>query len=202
MQQLVILDKLSEFLMVEQGGPELYRVAASHSHAPALKARYEEFGAQTARHRQVLVDLITALGGDVDYVIPTARLVQYKSAKLLDSSLQVDGLSGQEIEANDLENVLLAETKDHANWHVLSLLAESAQGEMKTALRTAVDEVESEEDEHVEWARETLSQMCLRAVNENKAPDPERWQTRITGPLPPIEMFHPRPYTDGLLEGA
>jgi hypothetical protein len=83
--------------------------------------------------------------------------------------------------------VLLAETKDHADWHVLSLLAESAQGEMKTALRTAVDEVESEEDEHVEWARETLSQMCLRAVNENKAPDPERWQTRITGPLPPIE---------------
>jgi hypothetical protein len=41
MQQSVILDKLSEFLMVEQGGLELYRVAASRSQTPALKARYK-----------------------------------------------------------------------------------------------------------------------------------------------------------------
>jgi rubrerythrin len=177
-------------------------VAASRSLTPKLKSKYDEFARQTARHRQVLVDLITALGGDADYVSPTARLVQYKAAKLLDSSLQVDGLSDQEIETNDLENVLLAETKDHADWHLLSQLAESASGDIQVALRRAVDDVESEEDEHVEWARETLSQMCMQAVNEGKAPDPERWQTRITGPLPPIEMFHPRPYTDGLLEGA
>jgi len=202
MQQAIIMDKLSEFLMVEQGGLELYRVAASRSTTPKLKARYEEFGRQTAHHREVLVHLITQLGGDPDYVSPTARLVQYKASKLLESSLQIDGLSAEEIEANDLENLLLAETKDHADWHILSQLAQSAAGPMKEPLQAAVAEVEEQEDEHLEWARETLTAMCLQMVQQKRAPDPERWQTHISGPLPPLEMFHPAPFTDGLLEGS
>src|SRR3954462_10694612 len=117
MQQGSVVDKLSEFLMVEQGGLELYRVAAARSKMPKLKAKYEEFGRETAHHREVLVKLITQLGGDPDYVSPTARVVQYKASKLLDSALQVDGLNEQELEVSDLENLLLAETKDHANWH-------------------------------------------------------------------------------------
>jgi rubrerythrin len=202
MQQAIIMDKLSEFLMVEQGGLDLYRVAAARSKTPTLKAKYEEFGRQTARHREVLVNLITELGGDPNYVSPTARLAQYKASKLLEASLQVDGLSAEEIEANDLENLLLAETKDHSDWHILSQLAESAPGAMKSALQAAVAEVEDEEDEHVEWARETLTAMCLQMVQQKQAPDPERWQTRISGPLPPIQTFHPAPFTDGLLEGS
>src|SRR4051812_25548233 len=105
------MDKLSEFLMVEQGGLELYRVAAARSKTPKLKAKYQEFGRQMAHHREVLVKLIIELGCDPDYVSPTARLVQYKASKLLGASLQVDGLSDEEIEVNDLENLLLAETK-------------------------------------------------------------------------------------------
>jgi rubrerythrin len=202
MQEAIIMDKLSEFLMVEQGGLELYRVAATRSKTPKLKAKYQEFGRETAHHREVLVKLITELGGDPDYVSPTARLVRYKASKLLDSALQVDGLSEDEIEISDLENLLLAETKDHANWHLLSQLAQKASGPMKEALQAAVDEVESQEDEHLEWARETLSAMCMQAIDQKKAPDPARWQARITGPEPPIETFHPAPFTDGLLEGS
>jgi rubrerythrin len=202
MQDAILMDKLSEFLMVEQGGLELYRVAAARCTTPQFKAKYTEFERETAHHREVLIRLIEDLGGDSNYVSPTARLAQYKAAKLLDSSLQVDGLNQQEIEANDLENVLLAETKDHGDWHLLSLLAKQAAGPMSELLRAAVQEVEEQEDEHVEWARETLSQVCLQAINEGPPPDPERWQTRISGPLPPIEMFHPAPFTEGLLDGA
>lgn len=39
-------------------------------------------------------------------------------------------------------------------------------------------------------------------VNQKKEPDPERWKTRISAPLPAIEMFHPAPFTEGLLESA
>jgi rubrerythrin len=202
MQQDIIMDKLSEFLMVEQGGLELYRVAANRSKTPKLKAKFEEFGRQTDRHRQVLVKLITDLGGDPNYVSPTARLAQYKASKLLGASLQVDGMSDEEIEANDLENLLLAETKDHSDWHILAQLAEMASGQMKEALQAAVDEVEEQEDEHLEWARETLTQMCVQMVNEKKAMPPERWQNLITGPEPPITEFHPAPFTEGLMEGA
>jgi hypothetical protein len=54
----------------------------------------------------------------------------------------------------------------------------------------------------LKWAGETLTKMCLQMVNEQRAPDRERWQTVMTGPVPPIEMFHPSPFTEGLLDGS
>lgn len=126
MLKQVLMDQLSEFLMVEQGGLELYRVAASRATNPELKAKYEEFGRETAHHREVLVRLIERLGGDPNYVSPTARVAQFKAAKLLESSMVIDGLSEQELELSDLENVLLAETKDHADWSLLHQMAEKA----------------------------------------------------------------------------
>ena len=202
MQQHIILDKLSEFLMVEECGFHLYQVVAGRTQTPRLKTKYQEFGRETAHHREVLTKLITQLGGDPNYISPSARVAEFKAAKLLESSLAVDGLSQEEIEASDLENVLLAETKDHADWHVLSQMAEQASGKMKEALQAAVEEVESQEDEHFTWARETLTEMTLSMANESKAPSPERWQSCITGPEPPITSFHPAPFEKDLLEGS
>ena len=203
MERQVLLDKLSEFLMVEQGGLELYRVAASRCQKPELKQRYEEFGRQTARHREVLTRLIEQLGGDPSYVSPTARAAQVKASKLVESALIVDGLAPEEIEAGDLENVLLAETKDHADWQLLSQLAtQPIDDEVKQAVAAAVKEVEQEDHQHLEWARQTLGQLCLQMVLAGPAPSPERWMTVTSGPLPPIETLNPSPVLDGLLPPA
>lgn len=126
MLEHVILDQLSEFLMVEQGGLQLYEVAATRAVDPTLKSKYEEFGRETAHHREVLVRLIERLGGDPNYVSPTARVAQFKASKLLESARVTDGLSDQEIMLNDLENVLLAETKDQADWELLRRMADKA----------------------------------------------------------------------------
>jgi rubrerythrin len=202
----VLLDKLSEFLMVEQGGLQLYRVVAARAVTPELQQRYLAFGQETARHREVLTRLIQQLGGDPSYVSPTARLAQVKTEKLLETCLISDGLSVAELEANDLENVLLAETKDHADWSLLSQLTQQAQlagdAEVRQAVEQAVAEVESEEDEHLEWARQTLAGLGLALVLEGPAPPPERWQQIISGPVPPIEAIHPAPVTKGLLQPA
>jgi rubrerythrin len=231
MLRQVLLDKLSEFLIVEQGGLELYRIAAERCSEPTRKARYEDFGRETSHHREMLVRLIERLEGDPNYVSPTARVAQFKAAKLLESSLVVDGLSPAELEANDLENVLLAETKDYANWHLLEQLvrageqggvveaAQQAIGAVATAatggppdqvdastvaqaLRDAVAEVETEEDKHLSWARDQLSEACLRMVVQGPAPSPARWHAHISSPAPSIEAFHPAPVTEGLLEFA
>ena len=205
MEHQVMLDKLSEFLMVEQGGLQLYRVAAARATDVALTEQYEEFGRQTDHHRQVLIRLIERLGGDPSYVSPTARLAQFKAAKLLESSLAVAGLSAQEIAVNDLENVLLAETKEHTGWSLLAKLAEQMpDGEMKQALTEAVAEVEPQEDDHLAWARDTLSQLCLAMAMQGPAPSTARWQALISGPVPPITNIHPAPMQqeDGLLEAA
>jgi rubrerythrin len=200
MERTVLLDKLSEFLMVEQGGLELYRVAAARASDPALKERYVAFGEETARHRAVLVRLIERLGGDPSYVSPTARLAQVKAAGLLETALQADGLSAQEIELNDLENLLLAETKDHADWHLLErLAAQAADPALKAALEEVVGEVEAEEDAHLSWAREELTRRCLQQITAGPAPAPERWQQVLIAPAPPLSQIHPAPATRGFL---
>ena len=96
----------------------------------------------------------------------------------------------------------MAETKDHAGWHVFKQLAQQTSGSLQKALQAAVGEVEEQEDEHLEWARESLTLLCLQMINEQTPPGRGRWQRLITGPEPPIEVFHPAPFANGLLEGA
>ena len=56
------------------------------------------------------------------------------------------------------ECVVLAETKDHMNWHLLGEVVKKAKGEVAKTLKEAHEEVEHEEDEHLYhtkgWARE------------------------------------------------
>lgn len=204
MEKQSLMDKLSEFLMVEQGGLELYRVAASRCSRPDLRHRYVQFEQQTAYHREVLVRLIERLGGDPSYISPTARLAQFKVSKLLESALVVDGLSQREIEANDLENLLLAETKDHADWHFLEALAgRLPDGDMKRAIGEAAAAVEEEEDEHLRWASTTLAELGMESVLNGPAPLPQRWQEVISAPEPPVTEIHPATMgKDGLLPPA
>jgi hypothetical protein len=55
-----------------------------------------------------------------------------------------------------LDAVFLAESADHANWKTLSeLVKEFPAGDIRDAFRVAVDEVEAQEDEHLEWASST-----------------------------------------------
>lgn len=201
MQQQALLNALSEFLMVEQCGLQLYTLAASRSTDTEIKQRYEEFLGETAHHREVLVGLIGSLGGDPNYVSPTARVIQYKSAKLLEASLIDAPLSRQEAEANDLENVLLAETKDHADWSLLQQLVQNVDDPAaREAIQAAVDEVESEEDEHLQWARDTLAALRMQLITSSASgqhPDDV-----VTSPALNIEEVHPAVIREGLLEGA
>lgn len=204
MNNQVLLDKLSEFLMVEQCGWQLYRVVGARATDPELQARYQEFGQETDRHRTILTGLIRDLGGDPDYVSPTARLAQAKSEALLASALVSGPLSTEELEASDLENVLLAETKDHADWELLGQLAEQLpNGKTKTAIEAAVAEVEPQEDEHLEWAQTKLAALGLRALMDEAPPDPERLDRCVIQPELKIKQVHAAPMDKrSLAEGA
>src|SRR3954471_12045499 len=109
MEMQILLDKLSEFLMVEQGGLQLYKVAQGRAIDAELKRLYGQFAEQTSHHREVLIRLITAVGGDPSYIGPTARIAQHKAESLLCCALQAGPLTPEEVQANDLENLVLAE---------------------------------------------------------------------------------------------
>ena len=64
--------------------------------------------------------------------------------------------------------VVLAETKDHANWSLIGLCAKALEGEETAALQQAYEQVEDEEDEHLYhskgWCRELwLASLGMKA---------------------------------------
>jgi hypothetical protein len=67
------------------------------------------------------------------------------------------------------ESVVLAETKDHADWELIGQCAQGLEGEPAAVLRAAYEEIEDEEDEHLYhtrgWCRELwLKSLGLKAV--------------------------------------
>lgn len=156
-----VADVLSDMLMHERCGFHLYRSLEGRSNNPMLAGRYRDFGKDTARHIAVLEELITALGGDPQYVSPSARATEKMNTALLESTFMLDGsIDVMTAELVMLDAVLLAETRDHANWSCLSDLVTSfPEGKARDAVRKAVIEVEDEEDTHLDWARSTRSKM-------------------------------------------
>jgi hypothetical protein len=67
------------------------------------------------------------------------------------------------------ECVVLAETKDHANWELIGKCAKKLKGPQGKALAEAYKEVEEQEDEHLYhskgWCRELwIESLGLKAV--------------------------------------
>jgi len=87
--------------------------------------------------------------------------------KAMQMAKQAGDATGAELVA--AECVVLAETKDHANWELLKELCANLEGEEAEVLQAAVDQVEDEEDEHLYhtmgWSRELwLDAMGMEAV--------------------------------------
>jgi hypothetical protein len=67
------------------------------------------------------------------------------------------------------ECVVLAETKDHADWELISKVAAKSTGARQKILKAAAQEVEEQEDEHLYhskgWGRELwLESLGMKAV--------------------------------------
>jgi uncharacterized protein (DUF2342 family) len=65
--------------------------------------------------------------------------------------------------------VVLAETKDHADWELITKVAEKSTGAKHKVLKATADEVEDREDEHLYhskgWCRELwLESLGMKAV--------------------------------------
>lgn len=155
-------DLLSAFLMHERCGAELYEAVAGKTKNPILKAKYQEFGRETERHVQILMEVIAAGGGSASYVSPMARCVEAQDKALVHATLSANPPDLMTQEMAMLDAVFVAEAVDHANWQALSKLAEQLKDHgVGPALQRAVREVEPQEDKHLFWASETRSKLTL-----------------------------------------
>jgi rubrerythrin len=164
----MLMDKLSEFLVVERGGVKLYQTALQIVRDPEVSEKFKEFYEQTRKHETILIRVINALGGDPEHVSGAAKLAETKAQALLKTMLESDGMAGESAELNAIENIILAETKDHADWEMLGKIARrSDDDKIRDVLKPAVSEVEPQEDEHLNWTVQQMSRLQFAAISQN-----------------------------------
>jgi len=166
-----VADLLSGMLAHERCGVHLYRSVAGRSNNPMLKARYVQFGEETEHHVDVLERLVKQMGGNPNYISAQARAVEGMDSKMVESTYIGSGaLDLMTAETAMLDAVFLAETMCHTNWQLLATLCEALPvGATRDAMRAAVDEVEDQEDEHLEWARNTKARLIQMQAQSSLA---------------------------------
>jgi rubrerythrin len=155
-----VKELLYQMLETELGGVQVYTTALKCAVNDDLKEEWTEYLEQTERHVEVMRELFSELGLDPEMQTPGRQVVHHIGESLV-QAMQMALASGGEPEAAELvacECVVLAETKDHSNWELLSKYADKAKGDEKKAMKAACEEVEEQEDEHIYhskgWCRE------------------------------------------------
>ena len=163
-----LMDKLSEFLTVEEGGVKLHEAALKHVHDREVKAKFHEFHQQTVRHVEILTNIVEKLGGKPSYKSAGAKIAKEKATALLKTMSETKDMSRDEAELNAIENIVIAETKDHADWELLGHISHrSEDSRLSQLLKPAVSEVESQEDEHLNWTSKKMGELSLKALEKN-----------------------------------
>jgi hypothetical protein len=161
---------LLQSLVHERGGVLVYQTALECVIEKDLRGEWEKYLEQTKHHVEVLTRVCTQLGVDPGEMTPGCQIV-HENGKALVVAMK-RALAAEDPPAAQIvacECVVLAETKDHADWELIGACAKGMNGEVSAVLRDAYEEVEDEEDEHLYhtkgWCRELwLQSLGLDAV--------------------------------------
>jgi rubrerythrin len=165
-----VRELLYQALETELGGVEVYTNALQCVENDELKEEWEKYLEQTQNHVQIMQDVLIKLGLDPNEETPGREVVRNIGEAIV-SSMQLALSEGDRGAAQLVaaEAVVLAETKDHQNWHLIGEVIKKAKGELAKTLKEAHDQVEDEEDEHLYhtkgWARELwIESLGMKAV--------------------------------------
>jgi rubrerythrin len=154
----------------EIGGVKIYETALRCAVNADLKKEWDKYLAQTRTHVTALEGVCKAFGLEPTQETPGRAVVRHVGHALVEAMNKA--LAGGDRAAAELvacECVVLAETKDHADWELLGKCAEHLTGHKAETLKAACDEVEDQEDEHLYhtkgWCRELwIKSLGLHAV--------------------------------------
>jgi rubrerythrin len=169
-EQSQVKELLLQSLEHERGGIQVYENAIKCALNDDLKEEWGRYLEQTRNHERILLRVFTELGLDAEEQSPGRAIVRQLGQALVQAMQTAK--KGAKPEAAELvacECVVLAETKDHANWELITKAAEKSTGKQKATLQAAADEVEEQEDEHLYhskgWCRELwIQSLGLKAV--------------------------------------
>lgn len=170
MNQAQLKELLLQSLEHERGGVLVYQTALECVVDRRLRKEWQKYLDQTENHVVVLTRTCESLGLDPGERTPGCMVVHHVGKSLvvaMKMALAAGDAAAAELVA--CECVVLAETKDHANWELIGECAKAQTDETKAVLKAAYDEVEDQEDEHLYhtkgWCRELwLKSLALDAV--------------------------------------
>ena len=155
-------DFLSEMLAVEMGGVKLYEKALKELAHSEFEEELTEFLHQTEHHVELCTEMLKAAGGDEDYRSPGAEAADHKAEGLISTEVPAELR-----DINNIENLVLAETKDHWNWEMLGSVEKKIEdADLKHLVSRAVREVRKQERAHLDWNERTLTTIAMEAATQ------------------------------------
>lgn len=166
---------LLQSLVHEKGGVLVYRSALECVLNDDLREEWGEYLEQTQEHVVVLASVCDALGIDPGELTPGCLVVQHVGKSLVQAMKMALGAGNPEAaELVACECVVLAETKDHANWELIGACANAYGGQVASTLRAAYEQIEDEEDEHLYHTKGWCRELWLKSLGiDATLPPPE-----------------------------
>src|SRR4029453_5317004 len=145
MDEKHLAELMYQALETELGGVQVYTTALKCAENEDLKEEWEEYLEQTKNHVQIVQNVLTRLGLNPKEETPGRKVVRHIGEALVES-MEMALSEGQPGAAQLVatEAVVLAETKDHHNWHLIGEVVKSAKGELAKTLKEAHEQVEEE----------------------------------------------------------
>lgn len=175
MQATQVNELLLQALEHERGGVMVYETAIECAVNEELKEEFSKYLEETHSHVEHLESVFEAFDLDTEQASPGRDIVHDLGMSLVEA-MKAALLAGDPAAAELVacECVVLAETKDHLNWTLLSGCAEKLTGAQGKALKAAVEAVEDQEDEHLYHSKGWCRELWMKALGlKSVLPPPE-----------------------------
>ena len=166
------IDLLYQTLESEMSGMKVYATALGCVQRETLRVEWEKRSKQTHKHVEIVRRLLADLGLDPHRESVGRQIVRHIGNALVDAmqmALRSRVPAAAEIVA--AECVLVAETKDHANWSLIGCLF--GNGLVEGTLKAAYDEVAPQKIEQLDRARIWSRELWLAAMGRRDAHGPD-----------------------------
>jgi rubrerythrin len=156
---------LLQSLEHERGGIKVYETALKCAVNEDLQKEWSKYLTETRRHVQILEAVLARFEIDPEHHSPGREIVGDLGAALV-AAMEKARAAGNPAEAQLVacECVVLAETKDHADWELLGKCAAELEGVQREILKEACEEVEDQEDEHLYHSKGYCRELWLDAL--------------------------------------
>lgn len=150
---------LHQALETERGGIQIYELAVQCAVNDDLRQEWQGYLDETRRHEQILLEVFAQAGLDPEQQTPGQKIVGHLGKSLV-QAMAMAQKAGDPAAAELVacECVVLAETKDHANWELIGHVVKHGRSDLIKTLKAAHDEIEPQEDHHLYhtkgWCRE------------------------------------------------